>query len=382
MNCIPNSYDRQIQIPPVGKTDAFGRLRTSQPFTLFDSQNRYAINNRFYSNITGTGTVSFISAESSVSLSVTSGNIIRESKNVFAYQPGKSLLILNTFAMTNDPNYQRVGYFNSLNGVYIEYSNGTVSICLRNNGTDTKVSQTQWNTNTCPGLDVTKTQIFWIDIEWLGVGSVRTGFVFDGNFTTAHAFHNANRLTSVYMTTAILPVRYEIDGTGTMKQICTTVMSEGGYDQKLPLFSQIRGTNTTNTVTLTTDGTVYPLISIRLASGCFDSIVKIKLLDLMTLSNDMITWYLILNPTTLTGASWGAHATSTIVEVDVASSAVSGGTTIFSGYVSQKNTVQIPADIIDFSLGRTHLASDVITLAASAFGNNIKVASILSWIEI
>lgn len=381
MNCIPNNYDRQIQKNPIGSTDAFGRLRTSEPFTLFDSQNRYSINNKFYSNITGTGTATFISTESSVLLSVTSGNIIRESKNVFPYQPGKSLLILNTFVMTNGPNYQRVGYFNSLNGIYIEYSNGTVSICLRNNGTDTKVSQAQWNTNTCPGLDVTKAQIFWIDIEWLGVGSVRTGFVFDGNITTAHVFHNANRLTSVYMTTAILPVRYQIDGTGTMKQICTTVISEGGYDQKLPLFSEIRGTNTTNVVTLVTDGTVYPLISIRLASGRFDSIVKIKLIDILTLSNDMITWYLILNPT-LTGASWVSHATSSIVEVDVSSSAVSSGSTIFSGYVAQKNTIQIPVNEIDFTIGRTNLASDVITLAASAFGNNIKVASILSWIEI
>lgn len=381
MNCISNGYDKQIQKTQIVSTDAFGRLRTSEPFTLFDSQNRYSINNKFYSNITGTGTVSFISTESSVLLSVTSGNIIRETKNVFPYQPGKSLLILNTFVMTNGPNYQRVGYFNSLNGIFVEYSNGTVSICLRNNGTDTKVSQPVWNTNICPGLDMTKAQIFWIDIEWLGVGSVKTGFVFDGVFVTAHVFHNANRLSSVYMTTAILPVRYQIDGTGTMKQICTTVLSEGGYDQKLPLFSQIRGTNTTNVTTLVTEGTVYPLISIRLKSGYFDSLVKIKLLDLMTLSNDTITWYLILNPT-LTGESWSAHATSTIVEVDVSSSAISGGTTIFSGYVSQRNTVQTPVDVIDFSIGRTNTASDVITLAASAFGNNIKLASILSWIEI
>ena len=381
MDSVSNTYDRLIPKSPVGSTDAFGRLRTSGPFTLFDSQNRYAISNKFYSNVTGTGSVSFISTESSVLLTVNNGNVIRESKNVFAYQPGKSLLILSTFVMTTGPTYQRVGYFNDSNGIFVEYSNGTVYMCLRNNGSETKVAQSQWNTNKCPGLDITKAQIFWIDVEWLGVGSVRTGFVIDGVFITAHVFHNANRLSAVYMTTAILPVRYEISGTGTMKQICTSVISEGGYDQKLPLFAQVRGTNSTNAVNLVTEGTVYPLISIRLKSGYWDSIVKMKFIDLLVLSNDNITWYLIQNPV-LTTPTWTSHTDSNVVEIDVSSSSISGGRVIFSGYLSQKGTIQVPVDDIDFSIGRTNTASDVITLAASAFNNNIKIGSMLSWIEI
>lgn len=381
MDSVSNTYDRLIPKNPIGSTDAFGRLRTSGPFTLFDSQNRYSINNKFYSNVTGTGSVSYISTESSILLTVNNGNIIRESKNVFAYQPGKSLLILNTFVMTNGPTYQRVGYFNNSNGIYVDYSNGTIYMCLRNNGNETKVAQSQWNTNKCPGLDITKAQIFWIDIEWLGVGSVRTGFVIDGVFITAHVFHNANRVTAVYMTTAILPIRFEISGTGTMKQICTSVISEGGYDQRLPLYSQLRGNNSTNAVNLVTEGVVYPLISIRLKSGYWDSIVRLKFLDMLTLSNDSVIWYIIQNPV-LTTPTWSSHSDSTIVEVDVSSTIVTGGVVIFSGYISQKGTIQVPVDDIDFTIGRTNTASDVITLAASSFNNNIKVSSILSWIEI
>ena len=290
-------------------------------------------------------------------------------------------MILNTFVMTTGPTYQRVGYFNDSNGIFVEYSNGIVYVCLRNNGNVTRVAQSQWNTNKCPGLDITKAQIFWIDIEWLGVGSVRTGFVIDGVFITAHVFHHANRLSAVYMTTAILPVRYEISGTGTMKQICTSVISEGGYDQKLPLFAQVRGTNSTNAVNLVTEGTLYPLISIRLKSGYWDSIVKMKFIDLLVISNDNITWYLIQNPV-LTTPTWTSHTDSNVVEVDVSSSSISGGRVIFSGYLSQKGTIQVPVDDIDFSIGRTNTASDVITLAASAFNNNIKIGSMLSWIEI
>lgn len=382
MDSISNLHDFLRLKNTVGTVDAFGRLRTSNPFTLFDAQNRYSINNKFYSNITGTGTVSFLSTESSVQLSVTNGNIIRESKNVFAYQPGKSLLILNTFVMTNGPTYQRVGYFNNLNGIFVERSNnGIIYFVVRNNGSDTKVPQSQWNTNKCPGLDMTKAQIFWMDIEWLGVGSIRTGFIIDGSFITAHVFHNANRLTGVYMTTAILPVRFEISGTGSMKQICTSVISEGGYDQKLPLFSEIRGTTTSNTVTLVTAGVLYPIISIRLKNGYYDSLVKIKYIDIITLSNDNVTWYLIQNPT-LTGASWTSHSSSNIIEIDVSSTSMLGGINIFSGYATQKETIQVPVEDIDFTIGRTNIASDVITLAISPFGNNVNVGAMLSWIEI
>lgn len=387
MDLISNTHDRSLQKQPIGFLDGFGRLRTSGPYTLFDSQNRYSINNKFYSNVTGNASATYISSESSVLLSVgvDGGGIVRETKNVFAYQPGKSLLILNTFVMSSsNACTQRVGYFNDSNGVFVERSpGGTVSFVIRNNGAEEKVTQTQWNTNKCPGLDMTKAQIFWMDVEWLGVGSVRAGFVIDGVLVTAHAFHHANRISGVYMLTAILPVRYEITGTstGTMKQICTSVMSEGGYDQKLPLYTQIRGTTDGTLVNLTTAGTVYPLISIRLASGRFDSLVRLKFLDIVMSSNDILTWYVYNNPT-LTNPSWGSHANSTIVEVDTSATALSGGNIIFSGYLTQKATIQVPTSDIDFSIGRTNLASDIITLGASGFTNNIKVGSMLSWIEI
>lgn len=385
MDLISNTHDRSIQKPPVGLLDAFGRLRVSGPYTLFDSQNRYGINNKFYSNVTGSGSVTFLSDESSLLLSLSgTGNIIRETKNVFAYQPGKSLLILNTFVMSSsNACVQRVGYFNSLNGVFVERAaDGVVSFVVKNNGSEKRVTQSNWNTNKCPGLNLTKAQIFWMDIEWLGVGTVRCGFVIDGVFVTAHAFHHANRVDGVYMTTAILPVRYEISGTaGSMKQICTSVISEGGYDQRLPLYSQVRGTTNASTVNLVTAGTVYPIISIRLASGRFDSLVNVKFLDIVTTTNDLVTWYLVLNPT-LTGASWVPHSNSTIVEVDVSATAVSGGTNIFSGYLSQRATIQVPTESIDFSIGRTNLASDILTLVVSGFSPNLNVGGMVSWIEI
>ena len=85
--------------------DAFNRLKVANPLTIFDSQNRYQPNDKWDSfGVTG-GTYSYAITESAVNLIVgtTLGSkFSRETKRVFPYQPGKSLLVLSTFAF-NQP---------------------------------------------------------------------------------------------------------------------------------------------------------------------------------------------------------------------------------------------------------------------------------------
>ena len=240
-------------------TDAFGRLRVSNPFTLFDSFHRYQINEKFVTSTSGVANTQYQVNESTINMNVgtaSGAKCYRESKRVFAYQPGKSLLIMNTFTFnTQKTNLrQRVGYFNDQNGVFLENDGTGNYIVLRSYVTgsvvETRVAQTNWNMDKFDGtgvssqsghadrgvLDVTKSNIFWIDVEWLGVGDVRCGFVVDGLMVPAHIFHNDNINTTTYITTATLPIRYEIENTGTvasnstLKQICSTVISEGGYE--------------------------------------------------------------------------------------------------------------------------------------------------------
>ena len=110
--------------------DAFGRTRTSEPLTLFDSSHRYRDNNLWDSLIVGTGsTVGFVTTQGLVNIGIgtTSGDsVIRETTKVFSYQPGKSLLVLNTFvpATPKENLRQRIGYFGADNGMYFEI-NGT-----------------------------------------------------------------------------------------------------------------------------------------------------------------------------------------------------------------------------------------------------------------
>ena len=406
-------FNSDVTLKHTEQVDSFGRLRVSNPVTLFDSQNRYKLNEKFFSNLIGTGTtVNYIEAQSSANLFVTSNVndfVARESRFVFNYQPGKSLLTMCTFVMNPAKSglVQRVGYFGRENGYYIQLGSNTspttlfsnVYIVERSNvlGTvsETLVAQQNWNGDKLDGtgasglsLDITKSQIFFTDIEWLGVGSVRTGVVIDGTFVSCHTFNHANLIPYTYITTACLPVRYEITnraataGTSNLNQICSTVLSEGGYEPKEQLFCQL-GPAGGKSVTTTT---AVPLISIRLAPGRLDAIAVLKQLNIAVSTNtDLAQWTLILNGTLSGPTSWGAHADSTNVQVDTGSDAISGGRLIEMGFAQTGSiNTSLQASFFEAQLGRNSFTgtSDIITLAAAECTANPVLFYSLAWAEL
>jgi hypothetical protein len=207
-----------------------------------------------------------------------------------------------------------------------------------------------------------------MDFEWLGVGSVRCGFVINGQFIVAHTFHNANSLTSVYMGTAILPIRYEITNTGTvasssaLKQICSSLMSEGGYEATSAELAARR------TSVLTTIGTTFlPLVSIRLNSSRLGAVVLPNRLAVLPTTNQNYEVALFKNAT-LTSASYVTGAFDN-VDYDVSATAMSGGTMVQSDYVTSSSqgraTLVAPTGYnFDLQLGVSLAGvSDVYTMA-------------------
>jgi hypothetical protein len=385
-----------------GAVDAFGRARSSSPYTLFDSQNRYEKNDLFDESTATGGTVTYDANSSTVNLNVTASSgseVVRQTYRSFSYQPGKSLLVMNTFVMPTASTNQRirVGYFNTQNGVFLERDGSSVYITRRTYvsglAVDTRVAQADWNGDPLTGagdsgftLDLTKAQIFWQDFEWLGVGAVRSGFVVNGQIIVCHTFYNANNLTSVYMTTAILPVRYEITNTGastiaTLKQICSTVISEGGYEKKVAL--NIARMTTANGSISTT---FVPLVSLRLASGRTGAVVVPDGYSVLPTSASSVTFEIVLvkNPT-LTGASWVA-STSNNVEQDLSATSFTGGTIVQQQFVLASTQA---SGIIagggdynwDLQLGATlGGTSDIYTLAIRALsGTHTAIGSIGFW---
>jgi len=297
---------------------------------------------------------------------------------------------------------QRVGYFGTNNGFYLELDGSDAYLVERSSVsgsiTNTRIAQSSWNVDPMDGtgpsgetLDLTKSQILWCDLEWLGVGSVRTGFVIDGKFITCHVFHHANLIASTYITTARLPIRYEIENTSavasgsTLKQICSTVISEGGYD--------LRGSEgsvtvpITSSINLTTAGTYYPIVSIRLKAANLDAIAIPTGIALLPDNTGNYSYRIVTGGTT-TGGSWTSAGADSSVEYNITGTSHAGGIASQHGFFAQTNqassNIELARDdIFRYQLERNSFTSTPLefTLLVASSSNGDDVYGSMDWQE-
>jgi hypothetical protein len=410
---VLNPVTQVTTLPQPTQLDAFGRLRVSSPMTLFDSSHRYRDNNLWSTLSANGGSVSFNASQGLMDLNVTNtagASAIRETTKVFSYQPGKSLLVMNTFVMASSATNlrQRVGYFGDRNGIYFQLDDGNISIVKRSIVTgsivDSVVSRSNWNGDKLDGtgssglvLDITKAQIIWTDIEWLGVGTVRVGFCINGQFIVCHSFHHANIIDSTYITTASLPLRYEIinkaattGGSKTLKQICSTVISEGGYE--------LRGLQQAVSIPITTPrtfavaGTFYPIITIRLKDSPdrLDGIVILTALSILGQGNGInYNWQVRASGVT-TGGNWISAGDDSAVNYNITGTSYTGGRILASGFLNASNQASPNLDILKealfkFQLERNNLTKtpfELTLVAATDTVNGSGMFASMDWEEV
>lgn len=408
---VVNPLTAAISTSGTTSTDAFGRLRVSNPYTLFESSHRYVDNGEWVESTAAGGSSAFNADAGLIDMTVTTASgsqVLRETKKVFNYQPGKSLLAILSFNFEEAKNNlrQRIGYFGAENGLYLELnSTNEPSFVKRSSVTgslvNTEVSKTDWNIDTLDGngpsgitLDLSKVQIVWFDFEWLGSGTVRCGFVIDGVFIHCHSFQHANVSSGTYITTACLPLRVEITNTdttassSTLKQICMTVISEGGYEikgnaaeAKLPIGSPRD---------LTVASTVYPLISLRLKSTRIDGIAILDSLNVLGITNNANYCWEIVQGGTTTGGTWVTNNSSSLVEYNITATGYSQGTgeVLTAGYAVGSNqgstTAELHRDnLFEYQLERNTFTSTPIELilVASSDTAGADVLASLGWQE-
>lgn len=348
-----------IQADDSYSVDAFGRWRVSNLETIFDSKQIFNdpdladnIENYplFFDNqqTSGTGTsTAFNVNTASTTLSVsnaTAGTRVRQSKMRFNYQPGKSQAIFASFVLGAQSAgiTRRVGYFDQNNGLFLEDNGSSYRFVRRTftsgSAVDNAVDQSSWNEDKMDGtgpsgitLDFTKAQILFVDLEWLGAGRVRMGFVVDGKIYYAHEFLNANNLTIVYMSSPNLPIRAEISNSGAgpaadLMVICSSVASEGGLAD---LGSVRRASNNGTHVDLADENTVYGVIGLRLKPSYLGAAVKILNVNMQIhTATDRVEWILYYNPT-ITGTFTWTDNSQSAVQIGRAAAA---GPTITNGY--------------------------------------------------
>jgi len=338
----------------VNSNDAFGRLRVSDPLTLFDSQLQYNEADLLYETVTtGTGATSHNPSESSVTLTVASGgdSALRQSKQYIRYKPGKSQYILLTGVFGATPTgdlVRKIGYYDSDNGLFLQQDSSGLSWVRRTKTSgsvvEEVVAQADWSESSFDSIDPSKTFLMFIDMEWLGVGQARVGFFQDGAPKTAHIFNAVPDGDVPYIATANLPVRYEISSaaseTGTMKQICSAVISEGGFEDELGIpQSRDNGGSPTSISTSET-----PVIAIR-PKTTFNSITNRGTIvpESIEVFSDTAAYYRVYhNASVTTAASWTSQSANSIAEYDISGTAFSsaGAELVASGFIAASNATK------------------------------------------
>lgn len=394
--------------------DSFGRLRVSNPTTLFDSKQIFkdhSLGNNvenfplFFDNqeTHGTGSITtYDNNTASTTLSVSDqveGTRVGQTKMRFNYQPGKSILIFKTFMLGEHVEgvVKRDGYFDEKNGLFLEDDGENYNFVVRSyvssGSVDVKVPQSQWNIDSFDGeglsgvkLDFTKTQISVLDFEWLGVGRVRAGFVVGGIIYYAHEFNNANNLSTVYMSTPNLPLRCEISndgsgGEGHITQICSSIISEGGTNH----LGVLRYASTDEThVDTNVIGTVYAIIGIRLKTSYLGMSIKIIDMSMLVENNNNFEWILILNPVV---AGTFTYVDESLSGVQIARGAtentITGGYKIAGGFVSV-STRNVANNLENALLLGSSISGvrDEMVLCARPLGSNANVRGGFTWREL
>jgi hypothetical protein len=399
-------------VDPSGKIntfDAFGRLRVSEPYTLIDAKMNYDNLPKIMVQKELNGAqATYTQNESAVFMETDSqaGSIcIRQTKDYFNYQTGKSLLIMGTFNLegNEDGHLKEWGYYDDNDGFFLQIdgtNGGQVNLVNRSSTSgspvEIKIAQSNWNLDKFDGtgpsgitLDLSKVQIGFIDLQWLGVGSVRMGFVIDGVGYFAHQFNHANIITSVYMQTPNLPVRWRIENvtgatTSRMKQICCTVITEGGLEEYG--IQNSCGNGTLGSTIGITGAVPRPIFSIRAKAAYARSTIIPKRAELMCTSQGNIYWAVILNPiiAETTPAAFQVFEPDSRVEVDDTwNGNILGGTYIASGYSSNNNDyVQIPIDTLIKLASDIDGNRDILTVVARSISGNETVLAGITWLEV
>ena len=400
--------EQDIKFLDSANLDAFARLRISAPETIFDSKQLNDKQPLFWDDqlVSGSGGASTYNAnQASTTLTValnTAAVRVRQTFRRFNYQPGKSQLFIQTgiFGVAGTGIKRKAGLFDSKNGIFLDQQSDGMGVTLRTytsgSAVDTRVLQASWNLDTLDGsgvsginLDYTQCQIWFADFEWLGVGRVRIGFFIDGKPYYCHEFLNANNSTLVYMSTPNLPLRFEIENTGTgaavgFTQICSTVISEGGLKKTGFPFAINRGDTPLQT---NNNNSYYPVFAVRLNSSYLSSSITFTDMNLVCTSTAAFNYVLLLNPTIVGTALSFTQTTNSSLDTQVTTTnatTVTNGTVLHSGTAAQQNEASLSDNLkAEFSLGSNIAGTaDIVVLAVQRItGTSESFYGSFNWID-
>lgn len=385
---------------------SFGRQQVSNPDVLLQLTHIYDNNSLLESTATtGSGTVTYVSNQAANVLEVTgAGTAAVQSRVLGLYQPGNLLTVLLTGVLDNNNNQANtvgeIGYFNSGNGLFFRLTGpSTYAVVIRSDVSgspvDTVIPQSNWNVDPLDGtgpsgvtIDFSKTQIFKIDFEWLGVGTVRFGLSINGKYIYCHIKDNANVMGTVYMRTPYLPIRYALTSTGgnaQLQQCCSTIITDGLQVIVGRPFSVVRS------ATIGIGATRAPILSFQFKTGSKNRSINAKIKSISVVStsgaNFVVEVWLFQDiataSTILTGASFTSANAISAMNYDESATAV----TVTNGFLVSSKLSSNNNDLLNIDTGFLKMTSnisdvsDIVVVAVFTLGGKETFSASVDWEE-
>lgn len=417
-------FGSDVTLKDGAQLSAFGKLNVTTTHSVFDCQNEYGLDTLRIWDATANGTI----ATSSVDGSVTNGsNAVGPTDTNTRMTPITVSSTDTHYSVLQSRQYIRYipgkGSVSFITGVFAAGASATASITWRSSTSgsvvDTTIQQADWNVDKFDGtgvsgvtLDFTKIQILVIDAQMLYAGRVRVGFDVDGILYWAHYFKIANNFAYPTVQTYNLPVRVEgrtgasstsfnwgrFDHTngiffsttrsttgGTTYFECCSVQNNG--ENELRGFPQSIG----NGITTVSVSTRRPIISIRPKTTFNSRTNRAHISELLVDINagsGTAYWEIVIDGT-LTGASFASVSTNSVAEYDTAATAITGGGTILSGYVSSGGSIRSSAvanvdgrsPLILSKIDALTARQIPVSLVCTSFSGSVTMAGAFDWHE-
>lgn len=396
----------------ISSVDTKGRLKVQTQETIFFNTFQYGKETDVWDESTANGASAVFDANiSGVAMAVTSNvgsKVIRQTRNVQRYTPGRSQTVAFAVRLQN-PTLgirRRFGMFDGNDGFFFEDS-GTVDannipqyacVVINSGGltpTVERIYRDQWNGDKLDGTGVSgltanaaAQQLIMVDYEWYGSGEIVFSFVINGLPRVIHRINSGNRLARPWCKTPFLPIRLEIEnltgvaGTHYLYQGSNSLLTEGSVEKLGIAESHL---TTLNGINLPSAKVFYPVLSIRLKSTALTGIVLPTFFQAATVDNTDIYYKLIRNATV--NGTWVDHSDPNAFTQynETSTGAITNGVELASGIINAgggATQIRVDADTV-FQLGRSSLGtvSDTLTLAIAAKAANKDAIATMTWIE-
>jgi hypothetical protein len=385
-----------------------GRQKVSTYQTTFFNTFQYGKETDVWDErVTNGGTATHDATQSMVRMEVnnqTGSEVIRQTKNVMRYIPGRSSTLSFGIRLENPVTgiRRRFGLFDEDDGAFFEDAGDeNYYCCVRNkNGPELyRVAREDWNGDKLDGTGVSgiiasasAQQLINIEYEWYGSGQVIFSYIINGKPHIIHTFNFGNILDSVWCSTPFLPIRVEITnltgvaGTHRLYQGSNSLLQEG-EPEKLGISENITNSGIATNITYTnlpSANQYYPIISIKLKPTQLKAIVLPTYFQVATTDNTNIAYKFVQNAT-LVGAAFTNHPDpNSFSQFDISATSFSNGDVLDTGFAFGQGGIVIELDKqTQYQIGRTGIGtiSDTLTLCVAATGSNKNAVASITWIE-